>query len=296
MECNGLPSGDLGSLKDLVNWGKALPLSYGGLTEGGIKPLYGTPASWDQYGKYKMWVEYQGSWRKNSRLTKSDCLLLTKENIYRLFNGDFRTNGRFYGPAHQQPSEKARENLFIDGEETGERDYAGMLLGLALNKMGVSYNGDPYYRITGGDELLKEVYKKVGYRVLCSVDKVGKSGRSTTARNRAIGSLNQERINKKLKMPKGLTSDKAIDEFIKAYPEIEPLLFRGKGLELNFIDSWIMSNVIKRLLSQNIFPLTVHDSVIAQKKYLGEVEKVMDEEYEKVMYVWTGQRFKPVIK
>jgi len=268
-------------------------LRYGGLTEEGTKPLYGTPVS---SGRYKEWVEYEQSWGENTRLTTRDCVLLTREHIYRSFNGDLRTNGRFYGPAHQQLSERIRKNLFIDGEKTEERDYAGMLLGLALNLMGVSYNGDPYYRITAGDELLRKVYKEVAYRAICSADKVSKKGRVTTARNRAIWSLNQERIKKKLKMPRGLTSDKAIDKFIKAYPEIEPLLFKNMGLKLQFIDSWILSSVIKRLLGQGIFPLTVHDSVIVQKRYVGEVETVMDEEYEKVMYWRTGQRFRAVIR
>jgi len=225
-------------------------------------------------------------------LTGNDSpVLLRQEQIYRVFNGSWRTGGRFFGPTYQGFSEEVRDCIFIEGEPTVEKDYSGMQLGMALNKAGIPFTQDPYYRITRGDSEFREVFKMVGNAALCSRDLNGYEGRT-----RAIWALNKKIRDRKLEMPVGLKSNTAIDEFLEAYPEIKGMCFKGLGLELQFIESRIMNRIIKRLLSRGIFPLVIHDSVRVQKSSLEDLELVMEEEYEKVMLEYTGQRFKPVIK
>ncbi len=184
-----------------------------------------------------------------------------------------------------------RNCIYVDGEPTVEKDYSGMQLGMALNKAGVPHTQDPYYRITHGNPELKKFYKLVGNAALCSSDLNGHKGRS-----RAIWGLTRKVKKGKLKMPVGLKTNTAIDKFVEAYPEIEGMFFQGFGLELQFIESKIMNRIIKRLLGKGIFPLIIHDSVRVQERHVGDLEQVMEEEYEKVMFEHTGRRFKPVIK
>lgn len=225
-------------------------------------------------------------------LTNNDSpILLKQEQVYRVFNGSWRTGGRFFGPTYQGFSEEVRNCIYVDGEPTVEKDYSGMQLGMALNKAGVPHTQDPYYRITHGNPELKKFYKLVGNAALCSSDLNGHKGRS-----RAIWGLTRKVKKGKLKMPVGLKTNTAIDKFVKAYPEIEGMFFQGFGLELQFIESKIMNRIIKRLLGKGIFPLIIHDSVRVQERHVGDLEQVMEEEYEKVMFEHTGRRFKPVIK
>ena len=116
------------------------------------------------------------------------------------------------------------------------------------------------------------------------------------SRRKATRGLSDKISKKELIMPKGLGPRRAIDEFIKAYPEIEGLLFKGLGMELQFLDSKIMNCIIKRLLAKGIFPLPIHDSAIVQERHVEILEQAMDEEYEKVMYEETEKRFRPGIK
>ncbi len=166
-----------------------------------------------------------------------------------------------------------------------------MLLGMALNKAGIPYTKDPYYRLTHGDSELKDLFKLVGIVALCCGDLNGLKGRS-----RAIWGLNNKIRSGKLKMPADLKTNTAMDKFEEAYPELEGMLFKGLGLELQFVESTIMNRIIKRLLRKGIFPLVIHDSVRVQESYVRDLEQVMDEEYEKVMFNHTGHRYKPVIK
>jgi hypothetical protein len=166
-----------------------------------------------------------------------------------------------------------------------------MLLGMALNKAGVHYTKDPYERLTHGDPELKDLFKQVANAALCSEDLNGHKGRS-----RAIWGLNDKIRRGKLKMPPGLKTNMAMDKFVEEYRELDGMLFRGLGLELQFVESTIMNRIIKRLLRKGIFPLVIHDSARVQESYIGDLEQAMEEEYEKEICELTGKRYKPVIK
>lgn len=225
-------------------------------------------------------------------LTNNDSpISLRQEQVYRVFNRSWRKGGRFFGPTYQGFSEEVRNCILIDGQQTVEKDYSGMLLGMTLNKAGVHYTKDPYERITQGDPELKALFKQVANAALCSADQNGHKGRS-----RAIWGLNSKIRRGKLKMSGGLRTDMAMDKFVEEYSELEGMLFRGSGLKLQFVESTIMNRIIKRLLRMGIFPLVIHDSARVQESYVGDLEQAMEEEYEKEIFKLTGKRYKPVIK
>jgi len=225
-------------------------------------------------------------------LTNNDSpILLRQEQVYRVFNRSWRKGGRFFGPTYQWFSEEVRNCILVDGQPTVEKDYSGMLLGMALNKAGVHYTKDPYERLTHGDPELKDLFKQVANAALCSEDLNGHKGRS-----RAIWGLNDKIRRGKLKMPPGLKTNMAMDKFVEEYRELDGMLFRGLGLELQFVESTIMNRIIKRLLRKGIFPLVIHDSARVQESYIGDLEQAMEEEYEKEICELTGKRYKPVIK
>jgi hypothetical protein len=80
-----------------------------------------------------------------------------------------------------------------------------------------------------------------------------------------------------------------VNAFETYHSPIKQFLLSGKGLELQYLDSKIMANILERMTRRNIPALPVHDSVITLARHESFLRQVMVEEYEKVM------GFEPVI-
>ena len=211
--------------------------------------------------------------------------VLCREHLHRIFNGSWSSGGRFYGPTYQRFSEDLRKYIHIDSEPTIEKDYVATHLNLAMNLEGYKVTRDPYLNVCDGNPESRNAFKNVAYVVLYSADRV-----------EATRALNKKISEKELSLPEGMTTKDAIDKFIAAFPELVNYLFKGAGLDLQACESAIMNRIIQRLLNKGILALTIHDSVIVQKQYVGTLEQVMEEEYEKTLYGLTGKNFRPMIK
>ena len=80
-----------------------------------------------------------------------------------------------------------------------------------------------------------------------------------------------------------------VDRFDEYHEPIKEFFLKGKGLELQYLDSTIMASILERMTLRGIPALPVHDSVICPARHEGFLLQVMVEEYEKVM------GFRPVI-
>jgi hypothetical protein len=79
---------------------------------------------------------------------------------------------------------------------------------------------------------------------------------------------------------------------LSRYPDLEPALENGLGLELMFAESRILVAVLKRLIAEKTVCLCLHDSMIASASKMDRVRAVMEETAVKV----TGFRLPTAVK
>ena len=198
----------------------------------------------------------------------------TRIRLYRIFNEDFTSGGRFYRGWWQNIPRELRKHITIDGEPCSELDYSGQHLLLLYDFEGDEYswlrglNNDPYSLEDYGEDV-RDLLKR---SVLVLVN----SSNETQA-IRAI----REKIN--YEFPYLDSTDVYIRSLIEAladkHPEIEEHLFSGRGGELQYQDSQIAEYVLKDMQARGQPVLPVHDSFIVQDKYLAHLYSSMKESY-----------------
>jgi len=198
----------------------------------------------------------------------------TRIRLYRIFNEDFTSGGRFYRGWWQNIPRELRKHITISGEPCSELDYSGQHLLLLYDFEGDEYswlrglNNDPYSLEDYGEDV-RDLLKR---SVLILVN----SSNETQA-IRAI----REKIN--YEYPYLDSTDVYIRSLIEAltdkHPEIEDHLFSGRGGELQYQDSQITEYVLKDMQARGQPVLPVHDSFIVQDKYLAHLYSSMKEAY-----------------
>jgi hypothetical protein len=78
-------------------------------------------------------------------------------------------------------------------------------------------------------------------------------------------------------LPKGLTGPQFTAAFLSAYPDLEPVLWRGIGHRLMFAESCILIASILRLTDQGIPALAMHDGLMVPMSKWEEARKAMHE-------------------
>lgn len=200
----------------------------------------------------------------------------------RIFNGDFRKGGRFYGGWWQLIPSDLRKRIMINGRHVVEIDYAGMHIHILYAMKGLKlrdFNRLPYIVAKDNDpEQLRPFYKKLLLIAMnCDKDRkclylVGKDMRD----NPENYPFTVEK-KKRFKFLKGLL--KAIRNY---HPEIGDLLNTGKGIEAQYYDSQIASYVINKMTNKKIPVLCVHDSFICEHVHRNTLLNVMIEGFIKV--------------
>jgi len=196
----------------------------------------------------------------------------TRNRLYRIFNEDFTSGGRFYRGWWQNIPRELRQHITIDGEPCSELDYSGQHLLLLYGLEGDEYrwlkglDDDPYYLEAFG-EGVRDLLKRSVLILVNSADE--------TEAIRAI----RQKIN--YEFPYLASTDVYIRSLIEAltdkHPEIEDHLFSGRGGELQYQDSQIAEYVLKDMQARGQPVLPVHDSFIVQDKYLAHLYSSMKE-------------------
>jgi len=198
----------------------------------------------------------------------------TRNRLYRIFNEDFTSGGRFYRGWWQNIPRELRQYITIDGEPCSELDYSGQHLLLLYGLEGDEYrwlkglDDDPYYLEAFG-EGVRDLLKRSVLILVNSADE--------TEAIRAI----RQKIN--YEFPYLASTDVYIRSLIEAltdkHPEIEDHLFSGRGGELQYQDAQIAEYVLKDMQARGQPVLPVHDSFIVQDKYLAHLYSSMKEAY-----------------
>jgi hypothetical protein len=198
------------------------------------------------------------------------------KDLHRVFSrGSFQLGGRFYGCDVQNISKRLRSHIIINGEPTVEIDYSSMHLRILYHLRGLEApEGDLY-----GFGVSRELNKAVALIIInCEPHK---------DRLKAIS--HSFRGKKKLReefgddIMKHEFIRKLIDDFRAAHPKIRADFFSGCGLNLQYRDSMIMEDLLKRFIRKEVPIIPVHDSLIVPVSHAHEAIEVMTETYKNHM-------------
>jgi hypothetical protein len=200
----------------------------------------------------------------------------------RVFNGDWQHGGRFYQAPHITIPSICRKSMIINGETTVELDYSGLHIRMLYHLIGVDYR-DECYVYEKSDKANKPDRDRIKLASLIVIN--------SDDRGKAIKAIHDQCRRKGINYPAGEFGRyrSLVDRFEDYHERIKEYFLKGKGLELQYLDSTIMANILDRLTKQNIPALPVHDSVICPAQHEDFLRQVMIEEYQKIM------GFEPVI-
>ncbi len=196
--------------------------------------------------------------------------------LRRIFNVDWHHGGRYYHAPHITMPSSCRDTFTINGEPCVELDYSGLHIRMLYHRIGIDYRDECYVYDKEDDEHKdeRERIKLASLIVINSKD-----------RDRAIKAIHNQCRKKGLHYPAGQYGrySALADAFEEFHLPISKFLLTGQGLGLQYLDSTIMSAILRRMTTRGIPALPVHDSVICPTRHEDYLRQVMVEEYEKVM-------------
>jgi len=181
---------------------------------------------------------------------------------YPTFNqGSFEVGGRFYGGWWQQLSKPERKSILIDGQETVELNFSGMLPSLLYAEADVDYwseiNIDPYILDNVSPPLAK-----IATREFCK-----------TLFMAAINAASEQKAMKSV-LAKGLTlsTTKSILSLLKEkHHPIAGMFGSGIGAKMMNREAQITEKIIEHFTQQGIPILTIHDGYIVAEQHKTEL-------------------------
>ena len=199
---------------------------------------------------------------------------LGAKSVYRVFNnGSFKEGGRYYGAFWIGCPEVMRKYITINGEPTVELDYSGIHIQLlyAYNKINFAeLNTDAYELIPNDPE------RKLNKLILLT------AFNAATPEDTANAVFNECRLD-------GTLHKYNLKDYSPIYERLELLkqkhqpiagyIAEGFGSKLQYHDSCVIELLIKHFTRYKIPILTVHDSVICQRRYKDFVLDKMHEFY-----------------
>lgn len=200
-----------------------------------------------------------------SAFRKEDIVInLGNRSVRRIFNGDFRRGGRFYGGFWQSIPGDLRRRIIINGYNVIEIDFSGMHIHILYAMKGLklrTFNRLPYIVTKDNDPKgYRPYYKKL---LLTAMN--CKSDRACLFEVRKDITENPEdypHVFEKKKLYEFLKQRLA--EIKAHHPEISDCLNKSKGIYAQYYDSQIASAVISEMTHKKIPVLCVHDSFICE--------------------------------
>jgi len=193
--------------------------------------------------------------------------------VKRVFNNNsWELGGRFYGGWWQFIERDLRNDIMINGKPTVEIDYKAMHIALLFSEIGYHHECDPYTldasvfpQWNGFDQ--RQAIKALVLMAInaSSKSKAFRAFRADQLEGHPFKRLTDEQLTKLL------------NAFTEKYPELEPYLCSGKGLELMYRDSCIAEYVIEYFTRRDVPILCMHDSFIVPFDQVLELRAIMTE-------------------
>jgi hypothetical protein len=199
-----------------------------------------------------------------------------RKELRRIFNnGSWQQGGRFYGGFWENMPRAERVYLCIDGHRTVELDYSSLHISLLYNRVGQRLTKDAYAYDAGVVGPLRSHAKTL---MLAMINASTRRKAIYAAMEDIAGEADEE-IRKEYSYP-GLAE--VADRLADYHPDIAEFLNSGIGVELQFIESQIMAQVMKHFASRDRVVLPVHDSIIVDIRDEMEADGVMAEAYRSI--------------
>ena len=203
----------------------------------------------------------------NSSEDNTTTLDFSRIQLYRVFSrGSLSKGGRFYGGWWQSIPSTYRGYILIDGHKTIELDYSSMALSCLYGISDAEFDqSDDLYDLglhgwMGGSDPRRPIIKEFINSLL---NDDTKRYRLKDADLKLIDMKHQD----------------LLALVIKKHPILEPYLYTGYGLDLQFLDSQIAESIMLKLIQNNIAVLPIHDSFIVRLGYQDKLRDAMRETF-----------------
>ena len=186
---------------------------------------------------------------------------LKNKSYQRIFNGDFKHGGRFYGPWWLNIPSELRQYITINNNKTVEYDYSSLIIHQVYSEVGLNYfeentySDDPYL-LRGVPDTERKINKAIIQIALNCSD--------LESLNAAL--LRQYKKGKLIgNKPRKKEIEKRLNIFKEMNPKIADYVYKQIALRFQFQDSEIARKIINRCYSYLIPVLSVHDSFIVEE-------------------------------
>ena len=201
-----------------------------------------------------------------------DLDLFVKRRLHRVFNnGTLDHGGRFYGGWWQNIPKRYRARITINWAPTVEIDYSSMHPNMLYAMEGKTAPKD-CYALDGFPENDRDLLKTTFQKLL-------------NAEGRIQPPLSD-------KLPEGWNWNDILDGLQSLHEPISKYFGKGKGIELQRLDSDIAEQVILRMMEHRTLALPVHDSFIVHFTRVDLLQQVMREVYIEQVGKETGFKVK----
>ena len=203
--------------------------------------------------------------------------------VRRVFNNNsFDEGGRFYGGWWQRIDGKIRKDIRINNIATVEIDYSAIHVIMLYALMGIDYwrnfSKDPYdinIRFVNDPEHSRKIIKLL---LLLGINANNETSLFQAFRNEHdYETMRYEFTNEKL--------SEILSNIKKEHHPIAHKICSGEGIKLMNYDSMIVEYILDKFIERDTPILTVHDSFIVPLGLENELYRLMQEAFERVMYV-----------
>ena len=203
--------------------------------------------------------------------------------VRRVFNNSsFDKGGRFYGGWWQRIDGKIRKDIRINNIATVEIDYSAIHVIMLYALMEVDYwsnfSKDPYdinIRFVNDPEHSRKIIKLL---LLLGINANDETSLFKAFRNEHdYETMRYEFTNERL--------SKILTDIKKEHQPIAHKICSGEGIKLMNYDSMIVEYILDKFIERDTPILTVHDSFIVPLGLENELYRLMQEAFERVMYV-----------
>ncbi|WP_342112016.1 hypothetical protein [Methylobacterium sp. SI9] len=185
--------------------------------------------------------------------------------FYRVFNNSsLKQGGRAYGHWSQNLPGSWRRKILIDGEVVALLDFSAAHPRMVYALAGIPYpaNWDPY-TVPGIDRETAKLAFLIVLNAVSHKQGVEAMAGKLAGADQPITAEHQQAARAILK---------AMEQ---AHEPIRSQFYKGTGLQCQFVEAMILSEVAKEARRENIVTLPVHDELIVQERYAGRVHELM---------------------
>ena len=183
------------------------------------------------------------------------------KSYQRIFNGDFKHGGRFYGPWWLNIPSDLRQFITINNNKTVEYDYSSLIIHQIYSEVGLNYFEENTY---SDDPYLLKGVANTERKINKAIIQIGLNCEDLESLNKAL--LRQYKKGKLIgNKPRKKEIEKRLNIFKEMNPKIADYVYRQNALRFQFQDSEIARKIINRCSMYLIPVLSVHDSFIVEE-------------------------------